>query len=78
MSKFGEKKMSDNIVNVKQYCHISNKHTQICLIAKFCEKIRIENLGPKMLYLGILGLEKTKVPKFRTNNTSFSYFLTEV
>ena len=31
---------------LKNYCHISNQHPQICLI-----------LEPKMSYLGIFGLE---------------------
>ena len=52
---------------LKQYCHISNQHFRICLIATFAEKQKCLNLGPKMSYwvflkkkmpyLGIFGLE---------------------
>ena len=51
----------------KQYCHIWNQHPRISVIAKFCEKTKMPKFGtknvlfgnfwPKMLYLGIFGLE---------------------
>ena len=40
---------------LKIYCHICNQHSPICLIAKFPAKIRILQLGKKMLYLGVSG-----------------------
>ena len=43
----------------KQYCHICKQHRRICLITKFRE-IKCMNLGPKVLYLGIFGLEFLK------------------
>ena len=45
---------------LKNYCHIWNQHPRICLIAKFHEKWKCLNLGPKMPYLGIFGLEFEK------------------
>ena len=41
----------------KYYCHISNQHPQCYLIATFAKKQKSLNLGPKMSYLGIFGLE---------------------
>ena len=43
----------------KHYCHISNQHPRISLIAKFRKKnpqLSL-NFGPKMPFLGIFGLE---------------------
>ena len=70
MSKFGTKNALFAYFWVgilKQYCHISNQHFRICLIATFAEKQKCLNLGPKMSYwvflkkkmpyLGIFGLE---------------------
>ena len=43
---------------LKNYCHIWNQHPQICLIAKYGKKKqKYVNLGPKLPYLGIFGLE---------------------
>ena len=46
---------------LKTYCHIWNQYHWICLIAKFCKKkqnkTKKTNLGPKIPYLGIFGLE---------------------
>ena len=42
---------------LKNYCHISNQHPQICKFANFGKKQKCLNLGPKMPYLGIFGLE---------------------
>ena len=43
---------------LKNYCQIWNQHTWICLIAKYCEIMKMpKNLGPKVPYLGIFGLE---------------------
>ena len=39
---------------------IGNQHTRICLTVKFREKVKMPNLGPKMPYLGIFGLEFQK------------------
>ena len=41
----------------KQYCHIRKQHPRICLIAKFCEIMKMLKLGPKIPYLGIFGME---------------------
>ena len=44
--------------NFKNYCQIWNQHPWICLIAKYCEIMKMpKNLGPKVPYLGIFGLE---------------------
>ena len=43
----------------KNYCQISNQHPQICIFAKLLRK-RCLNLGPKISYLGIFGLEFSK------------------
>ena len=40
----------------KNYCHISNQHPQICISAKFCEKIKMSALW-KTSFLVIFGLE---------------------
>ena len=45
---------------LKSYCHISNHHPQICQFAKFREKIKMPNLGPKVPYFGIFRLEFLK------------------
>ena len=42
---------------LKNYCHISNQHPQICLIAKFYEEKKCSNLRPNMSYLSIFGVE---------------------
>ena len=42
--------------NLKTYCRIWNQYPQICQIGTFREKNSL-NLGPKMPYLGILGIE---------------------
>ena len=42
---------------LKNFCHILNQHAQICLIANFLKKQKCLNLGPKMPYFGIFGLE---------------------
>ena len=42
---------------LKNYCHIRNQHPRICLIPNFAKKQKYLNLGPKMLYLGVSGLE---------------------
>ena len=52
---------------LKQYCHISNQHFRICLIATFRGKTKMPKFGTKnvllgifekkMPYLGIFGLE---------------------
>ena len=39
----------------KQFFHIWNQLSQICIIAKFCKKQKCLNLGPKMLILVFLG-----------------------
>ena len=45
----------------KNYCHIWNQHPRICLMTKFRKKNqKCLNLGPKMPYLGIFGLESEK------------------
>ena len=54
----------------KNYCHISNQQLRICLIAKFCEETKMlkfatknvlfEYFWPKMLSLGIFGIELKK------------------
>ena len=60
MPKFGIK----NVLGIfgielqKNYCHILDRQPQICLTAKFREKKqKCLNLRPKMLYLGITGLQ---------------------
>ena len=46
---------------LKNYCHIWNQHPQICLIVEFLKKNqKCLNLGPKMSYLGISGVEFKK------------------
>ena len=42
---------------LKNYGHIWNRHPQICLTAKFCEKQKYLNSGPKIPYLDIFGLK---------------------
>ena len=42
---------------LEDYCRIWNMYPWICRLEKFCEKQKCLNLGSKMLYLGILGLE---------------------
>ena len=42
---------------LKNYCHISNQHPRIYLVAKFVQKIKILKFETKMPYLGVFGLE---------------------
>ena len=42
---------------LKNYCHVLNQHPQIWIFAKFHEKLKCLNLGPKMFDLCIFGLE---------------------
>ena len=42
---------------LKNYCHISNQHPRIYLVAKFVQKIKILNFETKMPYLGVFGLD---------------------
>ena len=39
------------------FCHIWNQRPQVCLVAKFGAKIKILNMGLKMLDLGSFGLK---------------------
>ena len=60
MPKFGTKNASFGYFwggIWKQYCHIWNQHPRIFLIAKFHGKTKCLNLGSKMPYLSIFGLE---------------------
>ena len=41
----------------KNYCSIGNQHLRICLIANSGKKQKCLNLGAKIFYLGIFGLE---------------------
>ena len=41
----------------KNYCHICNQHRLICLIAKFCAKIRILKFGTKNALFGCFWTE---------------------
>ena len=43
--------------NFKNYCHICNQHRLICLIAKFCAKIRILKFGTKNALFGCFWTE---------------------
>ena len=36
----------------KNYCHISNQHLQVCLMAKFCNKMKISKVGIKNALFG--------------------------
>ena len=36
----------------KSYCHIWNQHSQVCLIAKFCEKTKMLKFGTKNALFG--------------------------
>ena len=50
MSKFGTKNALFEYFRariLKRYFHISNQHPQICLIAKFLEKIKMSKFGTK-------------------------------
>ena len=38
----------------KQYCHISNQHSRICLIAKLRRKTKMPKFGPKNALFGYL------------------------
>ena len=40
---------------LKNYCHICNQRLPICLIVKFCEKIKILKLGIKTALFGCSG-----------------------
>ena len=40
---------------LKNYCHICNQRTPICLIAKFFTKIRIHKFGTKNALFGRFG-----------------------
>ena len=68
MSKFGNKNpLFKNALFgyfwariLKNYCQVCNQHFRICLIAKFCEETKMQNLGPKMPYLVVFGLEFQK------------------
>ena len=44
----------------KYYCHIWNPHPQICLIAKFCEIIKMPKLGTKNVWFGYFWVEFSK------------------
>ena len=39
----------------KNYCHILKQHLQICLIAKFCEKMKMPKFGTKNVLLWYFG-----------------------
>ena len=41
----------------KSYCRVWNQQPRICLIAKFCKKQKLLNLGQKKPYLGTFALE---------------------
>ena len=41
--------------NVENYCHTCNQRAPICLIAKFCAKIRILKFGTKNALFGCFG-----------------------
>ena len=57
---------------LKNYCHISNQHPQICKFANFGKKQKRLNLGPKIPFLDIFGLEFTKsVFVFEINTLKF-------
>ena len=46
---------------LKNYCDIWNKQSQICLVAKFCEKTKMAKFGSKNApYLGIFILKLKK------------------
>ena len=64
MSKFGTKNTLFGYFwarSLKSYCPISNQHLQIYLITKKTPaKQKCVNLGPKIPYLGIFGLEFKK------------------
>ena len=56
MSKFGTKNALFAYFWVgilKQYCHISNQHFRICLIATFRGKTKMPKFGTKNVLLGI-------------------------
>ena len=59
----------------KYYCHNWNHCPRICLIVTFCERIKYLNLGPKVSYLGIFGLEfyKTIVILLFNSYSEFRY-----
>ena len=44
----------------KNYSHILNQNTQINQVLIFCEKRKCVNIGPKMPYLDLFGLELKK------------------
>ena len=74
ITKFGTKNALFGYFSVrilKNYFHISNQHPQICHTAKFCEKNNL-NLGLKMPYLGIFGLEfKNNIAIFEITTLEF-------
>ena len=60
MSKFGTKSASFwNFWarSMKNYCYVLNQHSQICLFAKFREKLKMYKSWNKSAVLGIFGLE---------------------
>ena len=55
MSKFGTKNALFGYFwarILKNYFHISNQHPQICLIAKFLEKVKMPKFGTKNALFG--------------------------
>ena len=58
MSKFGTKNVLFGYFSFetyKQYCHISTQHTRICLIAKFCEKMKMPKFRTKNVLFEYFG-----------------------
>ena len=55
MPKFGTKSTLFRYFgtrNLKNYCHISNQHLEICTFAKFHGKIKMPKFGTKSALLG--------------------------
>ena len=44
----------------KQYCHIEISTLEFIKLQNFAEKLKCPNLGPKMPYKGVFGLESLK------------------